>query len=707
MKMKKDSIGRSRIMLVWAALLLTSRLGIAQEREKGWDQSRPLARVHFSTGKLNWAEAVAQAIARETADAIAGKIEQPSMAPTRSTFLAKWQTAPGATGYRLDVSTSPSFETYVSRYRDLDLGNVTSQIVSGLKPRTQYYYRVRPYNSAGTGSDSETMPATTASTNTGLVIVPSFDPTITSDPRSGAIQAMIVSAIQGYQALFSDPVTVTIYFRLSTVDASGDPMGTKVGGSNSTCYIRDWNLFLNALRADAKSPDDASANATLPTTALSTNIVARSANGRAIGLITPPAMFADGHLDVGGPYDGVVTLNPDWPLQFTRPVSPGNFDAQMFTEHEIDEVLGFGSHLDSSAPEFLEPEDLFTWASLNARNTTPTGQRHFSVDRGLHYIVTLNQEPGGDFGDFESESPCPQNHPRVQNAFNCPGQTAVISATSPEGIILDVMGWDLITDNGNPGAGALGNISTGLSVGTGNNILIAGFQITGNGNKQVVLRAIGPSLTQFGLSNVLPDPTLELHDSTGAIVATNDDWPDGSNAQSIPTVLRPTHGLESVILTTLNRGAYTAVVRGYNDGTGTALAEVYDVSGGTATQLANISTRGVVQTGNNVMIAGVVVQNHDKGVVVRALGPSLAGFGVPNALSDPTLDLYNSSGSLLLSNDDWQDTQQSILTGTGLAPTNELESAITGTLAPGSYTAVVRGYENATGNALVEVYGLN
>lgn len=221
-----------------------------------------------------------------------------------------------------------------------------------------------------------------------------------------------------------------------------------------------------------------------------------------------------------------------------------------------------------------------------------------------------------------------------------------------------------------------------------------------------MVRALGPSLAQFGLTNVLPDPTLELHDSSGAIIATNDDWEDASNSQSIPSGLRPTNGLESAIFTTLNRGAYTAVLRGYNNSTGIGLVEVYDTSIGTA-QLGNIATRGFVQTGDNAMIAGLVVQSQNKQVVVRALGPALTGFGINNALPDPTLSLYDGNGGLLYFNDDWRDTQESSISGTGLAPANDLESAIAGTLAPGAYTAVVRGYQNATGNALVEVYGLN
>ncbi|PYI92061.1 MAG: hypothetical protein DME97_11475 [Verrucomicrobia bacterium] len=516
---------------------------------------------------------------------------------------------------------------------------------------------------------------------------------------------MIVSAIDAYQKLFADPITVSIRFRLSTFRADGRPLESNlVGASDSTSYPRDWNTYITALKADGKTANDAAANSSLPTTPLTTSIVTRSASGRAIGLDTQPALFADGHLDVGGPYDGIITLNPSKPLQFTRPVAAGNYDARTFLEHEIDEVLGLGSHLNSPAPQFLSPQDLFTWSSLNARNTSSSGVRHFSIDRGLHNIVTLNQNPAGDFGDWDSEAGCPQVYPLVQNAFNCPGQSSEISASSPEGVSLDVIGYDLIADL--PDDGILANISTRLPVGTGDNILIAGFQITGGTAKQLVVRALGPSLAQFGLTNVLPDPTLELHDSSGAIIATNDDWQDASNAQSIPPGLRPSNDLESAIFTTLNRGAYTAVLRGYNNSTGIALVEVYDTSIG-STQLGNISTRGFVQTGDNVMIAGLVVASHNKQVVVRALGPTLTGFGINNALPDPTLSLYDGNGVLLFFNDDWKDTQENSISGTGLAPTNESESAIAGTLSPGSYTAIVRGFQNATGNALVEVYGLN
>ena len=701
----KTNSGLITAGLVWAAVIFASQLGTVQSVEASGDGSGvvpgPLVSFHGSTGRLDPREANIQAIARETTDALAGRIEEPVMTPTRSSFLAKWSAVTGATGYRLDVSTTPSFDSYVTGYRDRDIGNATSQIVSGLERGTQYYYRVRAIDAAGMGGDSsETIPTATANTTSGLVINPSFDSTITSDPRSNAIQAMIISTIQIYQTMFSDPITVEIRFRFSAVDATGMPMDNLVGASQTTIYGIDWNTYITALKADAKTANDMAAIATLPTSPLTAKIVSKSAGGRAIGLNTPPSDFG-----LSGAYDGVITINSSKPLQFTRPVSPGNADARMFTEHEIDEVLGLGSHLGSAQPQFLFAQDLFSWASLNARNTTNTGERHFSIDRGLHFIVTFNQDPGGDYGDWESEPQCPQNHTLVQNAWNCYGQSAEISATSPEGINLDVIGYDLVTDTGSSN-GVFGNIATRLPVGTGNNILIAGFQITGNATKQLVVRALGPSLAQFGLTNVLPDTTLELHDSTGAIIATNDDWQDAANAQSLPAALRPSNNLESAIFTTLSRGSYTAILRGYNNGTGIGLVEVYDTSAGSS-QLGNISTRGFVQTGDNVMIAGLVVQSHSKPVVVRALGPTLTRFGINNALPDPTLSLYNGNGVLLVSNDDWKDTQENIISGTGLAPASDLESAIAGTLAPGSYTAIVRGFQNVTGNALVEVYGLD
>ncbi|PYK73513.1 MAG: hypothetical protein DME44_01010 [Verrucomicrobia bacterium] len=637
---------------------------------------------------------------QQAAEADESDLAEPVMTPTRSSFLAKWKKVSGASGYRIDVSTSPSFDSYVAGYRDLDAADVTNRIIGGLMPGIRYYYRVRPYDAAGTGSNSETMLAATANTSSGLVINPTFDSSITSNPRSNAIQATIISTIQLYQSLFSDPITVSILFRFSSTSPRGDPLGNMVGESFYTVYPVDWNSYINSLKADATTQNDISANATLPSTALSTNIITSSANGRAIGLDTPPSMFANGTVSPGGPYDGIVTLNSNQPLQFARPIASSNYDARRFTEHEIDEVLGLGSHLDRSGSD-LRPQDLFNWSNAGVRNTSSSGTRYFSIDRGTHNIVSFNQDSSGDFGDWFSQS-CPQSFSYVQNAFTCKGQTSDISMSSPEGVNLDVIGYTLILPSG-----LLQSISTRLQVGIGGHVLIGGFVIGGSGGKQVVLRALGPTLAQFGVSNVMQNPTLELRNSSGTLLAYNDDWQQASNAQSIPANLRPPNSLESAILTTLNPGAYTAILRGFNNGTGNALVEVYDIATGTSAHLSSISTRGFVQADPDVMIAGLVVQSNNKKVIVRVLGPTLANFGIADPLADPTLEVRNGNGTLIGFNDNWRSTQEAEIAASGYAPPNDTEPAILRTVAPGNYTAIVRGIHSTIGVALVEIYTLN
>jgi VCBS repeat protein len=362
-------------------------------------------------------------------------------APTRSTFMASWPSAKGALGYLLDVSASDSFSSYVDGYHDLDVGNVTARVVTGLNLGTTYYYRVRAYNASRSGGYSDVMSVTTVPT-TGLNIHPTFDSSITRNPNAAAIEATINRAIGIHESLFSDPITIQILFRYSTTAPDGTPLahGT-VSQSDIVLYVISWSSFIDALRADARTSNDNLANASLPGSALSPNIRPSSANGRAVGLDTPPAMFANGSVGDGGPYDGIVTLNSAMPFQFTRPTNSGNFDAQRSIEHEMDEVVGFGSRLGGQGSD-LRPQDLFSWSSAGDRNITSSGTRYFSINGGLTNIVNFNQDRTGDFGDWLSTA-CPQIHPYVQNAFGCMGQSSDISATSPEGINLDVIGYDL------------------------------------------------------------------------------------------------------------------------------------------------------------------------------------------------------------------------------------------------------------------------
>ena len=257
--------------------------------------------------------------------------------------------------------------------------------------------------------------------------------------------------------------------------------------------------------------------------------------------------------------------------------------------------------------------------------------------------------------------------------------------------------------------------------------MIGGFIVQGTGPKRVIIRAIGPELAAppYNIPDALVNPILELHNSTGALIASNDNWRTtiigGIISNDQVSEIRdsghaPTDGRESAIIADLAAGNYTAIVRGVNNITGVALVEVYDLSNDASSILGNISTRSFVQTGDNVMIGGFIVQGMGaKRVIIRAIGPELTQYGVPDALANPRLELHNAAGALIGSNDDWQHTivggiitrnQVADIQNSGHAPTDPSESAIIAELQPGNYTAIVRGVNNATGVALVEVYDL-
>ncbi|MFL6583472.1 MAG: peptidylprolyl isomerase [Chthoniobacterales bacterium] len=263
--------------------------------------------------------------------------------------------------------------------------------------------------------------------------------------------------------------------------------------------------------------------------------------------------------------------------------------------------------------------------------------------------------------------------------------------------------------------GRLVNISTRLQVGTGQDVLIGGFIVRGSGTKRLMIRGIGPSITSNGqpLAGTLQDPTLELHDGSGAIIASNDNWQTNSNKAEISdTGIAPSAANESVILTSVPADSagtpYTAVLKGVNNGTGIGLVEVYDLDSAPGSTVLNISTRGFVQAGDNVMIGGFIVGGTDsKKILVRGIGPSLTNNGVAGALADPQLELHNAQGTQIDSNDDWQSSpQKTEIQATGVPPSNAKESATYDVLAPGAYTAIVRGAGSTTGVALVEVYQL-
>ncbi|MDP9005209.1 MAG: hypothetical protein M3N12_10535 [Verrucomicrobiota bacterium] len=286
-----------------------------------------------------------------------------------------------------------------------------------------------------------------------------------------------------------------------------------------------------------------------------------------------------------------------------------------------------------------------------------------------------------------------------------PARVTVASATRELFVSADLDGViSVFRAAGTAPSDLFGNISTRAQVGTGDNALIGGFIITGTQPKTVIVRGIGPSLPVPG---ALADPIIEVHGSSGELLATNDNWKDATTKQEIiNSGLAPTNDLESALWGVINPGAYTVVVRGKNNATGIGLFEVYDLDPTVPAKLANISTRGHVGDGDNVMIAGVIVMGSKaSNVILHAIGPSLASSGVPNPLDDPVLELRDQSGALIASNDNWQEHEAEV-NATLLAPKDPRESAIVARLYPGNYTAIARGKNGATGVALVDAYYL-
>ena len=239
----------------------------------------------------------------------------------------------------------------------------------------------------------------------------------------------------------------------------------------------------------------------------------------------------------------------------------------------------------------------------------------------------------------------------------------------------------------------------------------------------MMFRGIGPSMAINGVpvAGRLMDPMIELHDSSGATIATNDNWKidaqtgNSQQASIEATTIPPTNGLESALVRTLAPGTYTAVLRGKSDSTGIGLVEVYDLDQSGDAEMANSSTRGLIQTGDDVMISGFILGARPGGttLVLRGIGPELTSFGVSNALANPTLELHDGNGTLLISNDNWkvddatQESQEAAVNATTIPPSNDLESAIVARLGPGTYTAVLKDRDGAAGVGLLEIYNLH
>lgn len=334
--------------------------------------------------------------------------------------------------------------------------------------------------------------------------------------------------------------------------------------------------------------------------------------------------------------------------------------------------------------------------SLNSHASTTYNLEFFAND----HINTLGYGEGKNFLGTASVTTNATGNANFSVSFpvaaGAPHVTA--TATDPNGN----------TSEFSAALGQLLNISTRLRVLTGDNVLIGGFIVLGPDSKQVIIRGIGPSLGGT-VGGVLADPILELHAGDGTIISTNNNWKSDQQSAIEATGLAPTDDLESAIVATLpgNGASYTAILKGNGGTTGIGLVEAYDLDTTADAKLANISTRGFVDSGDNVLIGGFIAGEGVSDVIVRAIGPSLTDFGIVGALPNPTLELHNLFGDIIASDDDWKDSQQTEIAATGLQPTKDLESAILATLSPGAYTAIVRGVNDTMGVGLVEVYDLN
>jgi hypothetical protein len=553
-------------------------------------------------------------------------------------------------------------------------------------------------------------------TASALTINLTFDPDATlmaaglSAADITAMKAACNSAAAQFTSRYTDPINVNIKVTVSP--------GTGDLGSSTTPFdtVDTYNNLRAAFAGDSKTADDATSvgaggslqtGADPITTAHGYNFT--RAQAKALG-IRPDDMQNDGTFNFGG--------GQPWTYDPNNRKVAGKFDFIGVAMHEYSEIMGrnniMGDTLGTGTPQYVA-YDLFHYTGAGVRGLNNGPGRFFSFNNGTSLLIAFNDAAnGGDGQDWAGPAP---------DSFNAAGPTNEQDDLTPVDLqTMDVLGYD----RGAAAPGLVANVSTRLPVGTGENVLIEGFTVQGpaGSTKKIIVRALGPSLTPFGVTDALPNPTLEIHDSNNnnVIVATNDDWQTtqvggiitaDQTAEINASGVKPSNNLESAIIANLAPGSYTAVVRGAGtNNTGTGVVDAFDLSAASAAKLVNFATRGLIQPADKLMIAGFIIQNGPIKTVIRAIGPSLTAFGINNALPDTTLQLRDVNGNLILENDNWKvrssdgSSQQAEMEATQLQPTNDLEAAFVTTIQPGQYTAQVRGKPESTGIGVVQVYFL-
>jgi hypothetical protein len=441
------------------------------------------------------------------------------------------------------------------------------------------------------------------------------------------------------------------------------------------------------------------------------------------GVATPIIDTKDGY------YAGIGSISVnDRGIAAFRTLTKDNIEIiSLFRNNKVEDVV-------NTAGSFRNFND----ASINNRNEIAVYALNDDLSGGVQFVPHYFAPPPPPVAGTKSDTPT-----RADSLSALPSPTPITiiktgDALSGSTVTNSYVGTQALTDRGEivfratladgregiyfarPKRSALLNIATRLRVLTGENVLIAGFIVTGTDPKKVIIRGIGPSLGAVGVQGALADPVLELHQGS-ATLATNNNWKikdsDGTSQEADiqATTIPPSNDNEAALVATLPPGQYTAILSGMNNGTGIGLVEVYDLDQAANSQAVNISTRGFVDTGDNVMIGGFIAGPANaitSRILIRALGPSLQSAGVAGALANPLLELHDASGATLATNDNWKvnasdgSSQQAEIEATTIPPTNDLESAILASLPPGNYTAIVRGTGNSSGVSLVEFYNL-